>query len=361
MSKPDERPRRPIRVGIRGARGLAGAEAVRLVQGHPDLVLAWAASAGAAGTQLDEVDPAAPPLVLVHPDEARDIPTDAVLLCLPHGRSAAVAAEEAGRGRRVVDLSGDLRLADPARHADAYGTDRDEALVSRTPYGLTEFARGGVDRAEVVANPGCYPTATVLALGPLARAGVLRGPVIVDAKSGVSGAGRSPSEKTHFCSASQDVRPYAPGRRHRHVPEIEQALAALGGSGEGPQVIFTPHLVPLDRGLLVTAVVDVGDLEYAAARALYAQAYDAEPFVQFLSEDRTARVRGVIGTNRAQVSLHPVDGTRRLVATAALDNLLKGAAGQAIQNLNRMFSLPEHRGLPGALAQVEPQLEAVAR
>jgi len=342
----------PIRVGVFGASGFTGRELVRLLWHHPRFRLDFATSR--EPQLLSAVDPAAPPQPLVHPDEVDPSAVDAVLLCLPHGRSAETAARCLAAGARVVDLSGDLRLRDAATHERVYGSRRDEAVAARAVYGLTEVCRRALPEARLVANPGCYPTTVGLGLLPLAAAGRLTSPVVVNATSGVSGAGAGCSPKTHFCSAADDVRPYKPGRAHRHVAEMEQTLADAAPDAP-PAVVFTPHLVPLQRGMQATIYVAGGGLSLEEADALYRERYADEPFVRVGAPGEPTRVRAVAGTNDVAVSVCPVEGLDALLVTCAIDNLLKGAAGQALQSLNAMFGLPEtlavpthHRAAPAA-------------
>ncbi len=339
---------RTRRAGIHGATGITGVELAGLLDAHPALELAWATSRRHAGTTLDTVDGSAPTVELRAPEDADD-DVDIVFLCLPHGRSAAAASRHRSAGTRVVDLSGDLRLRDADAHARAYNTERPTEVASEAVYGLTELTRDRVAGARLVANPGCYPTCVGLALAPLAVEGRLRGTIVVDAKSGVSGAGREPTAKTHYCSASGDVRPYAVGRRHRHVPEIEQLLRDVGVD-DLARVIFTPHLVPLERGMLATCVVTDAGGDADEIRDLYRELYAGEPFVRVAGPDAAARIRSVVRTNGAVVSVHEVEDTDAVVIVSAIDNLLKGAAGQAVQNANLMLGLPEVTGLPGARA-----------
>jgi N-acetyl-gamma-glutamyl-phosphate reductase len=212
-------------------------------------------------------------------------------------------------------------------------------LLPDAVYGLPERYREEIAKADLVANPGCYPTATLLALAPLARAGLIED-VVIDAKSGVSGAGRAPSEKTHFVTADENVNAYGVPA-HRHIPEIEQELAALGAD---VRITFVPHLVPLDQGELVSCYVTVpGDADRGDLHALYADAYAEEPFVE-LAESPPG-VRDVRETNICRISVHRDPRTGRVIVFGALDNLWKGAASQAVQNLNLMFGLPEDEGI----------------
>jgi len=343
----DQLSNRPAATGVLGATGSTGVELARLLSSHPGLELEFGTSRELAGRTLSEVDPAAPQLRLSAPDDVDPSSVDVVFLCLPHGASAPVAEEMLDRGARaVVDLSGDLRLEDAATHAEIYGSERSEELAVSAVYGLPELTRDAVRSASVVANPGCYATAVALALLPLAESGRLPEGAYVDAKSGVSGAGRAATPTTHFCSAHDDIRPYKVGRVHRHVPEMEQTLRTAGG-GEGCSLVFVPHLVPLERGILATCVVRGTGLGPEEIRRLYAERYAAEPFVQLLPEGEHARIRAVAHSNRAVVSLHPVPGDDLLIVACAIDNLGKGAAGQAIQNANLMLGRPETEGLRG--------------
>ncbi len=341
----------PVRVGVCGASGTTGAELVKLLAVHPRAQLVFATAERHAGSTLDLIDPSAP-AVLLQPFAAVD-PADCEVLfvCLPHGEAAAAAARGMAAGARVIDLSGDLRLRDPRLHAQVYGSPRDPTLAAEAVYGLTEHNREAIASARLISNPGCFPTSVALALGPLYAAGVVHGTPIIDAKSGVSGAGRSATASTHFCSAANAIMPYKIGRQHRHVAEIEQTLGWLGGAAEPPQVVFIPHLLPVERGILSTITVPVGQATAADLHGLLVDAYRDEAFVGVLPEGRAARLRAVVGSNRAQLSVHEVEGTELVVVVSAIDNLLKGAAGQALQNMNLMLGLPEALGVPGAAVE----------
>lgn len=333
----------PLSVGIFGASGTTGTELARLFAAHPCCAIRFATSRSYAGKSLRSVDPAAPDIELVDPDQADLSQIDVGFVCLPHGESAKVAETCADHGIRVIDLSGDLRLRPHDVHDKVYGTYRSPALAERAVYGLSELFRPAIRTAQVVSNPGCYPTCTSLALYPLAAKGLLPSTVVVDAKSGISGAGRTPTPTTHFCSVSDDVRPYKLGRSHRHTAEIEQTLAACGDAA--PQVIFCPHIVPLERGMLVTIVVEVAALSASEVVELYQETYATQSFVDVLPLDEPARIRAAAYTNRAVIGVHSVLDTKHVVITCAIDNLLKGAAGQAVQNMNIMFGFPETLGL----------------
>ena len=341
-----------VRAGVYGASGTTGAELVSLLAKHPKCALTFATSRTHAGRSLREIEASADDVTLSHPDHVVLDEVDVVFTCLPHGSSAGVVQRTWSAGVRVIDLSGDLRLSDPSVHGRIYGTERDPRLIDVSEYGLTELAREEVSNARVVANPGCYPTCSILALAPLASRGLLEGPVVINALSGVSGAGRSASPATHFCAVAGDVRPYRLGREHRHTPEVEQTLTRLLPTGaELPDLVFCPHVIPIERGMLVTATVSAPPLTMPELHEIYEESYGSEPFVEVLPAGAPARIRAVARSNRAVIGLHPAHGReRRLVITCAIDNLLKGAAGQAVQNMNLMFGLPEAAGLEGASA-----------
>jgi N-acetyl-gamma-glutamyl-phosphate reductase len=279
------------------------------------------------------------PLVLEELDLDRHADVDAVIVAYPHGVAAPVVAGLLERETRDVDLSADFRLRDPQVYGEWYREHLAPELLADAVYGLPELYRHVLPGADLVANPGCYPTATLLALAPLARAGVIAD-VVIDAKSGVSGAGRSATEKTHFVTADENVNAYSVPR-HRHTPEIEQELAALGAD---LRVTFTPHLVPLDQGELVSCYVNVTrELDAGELAALYADAYEDEPFVELAT--LPPGVRDVRETNYCRLSVHRDERTGRVIVFGAIDNLWKGAASQAVQNLNLMFGLPEGAGI----------------
>jgi len=331
----------PPSVSVLGAAGYAGALAARLVHEHPWFALRALTARSDTGRRLDDLYPHhRVPLVLEELDLDRHGDVDAAIVAYPHGAAAPVVQALRARGVRVVDLSADFRLRDAGTYAEWYREHPVPELIAEAVYGLPELYRTEVPDCDLVANPGCYPTATLLALAPLARAGVIED-VVIDAKSGVSGAGRAATEKTHFVTVDENVSPYGVAG-HRHTPEIEQELAVLGAD---MAVTFTPHLLPLDQGELVSCYVTVGErIESAAELAdLYHEAYDDEPFVELASGP--PGVRAVRETNICRVSAHLDARSGRVIAFAAIDNLWKGAASQAVQNLNLMFGRPEGEGL----------------
>jgi N-acetyl-gamma-glutamyl-phosphate reductase len=322
------------RIAVLGAAGYAGAVASALLHRHPHFELAHVTARSDAGVPLADVHPRTRvPLVLEEYDPDRHTDVDAAVVAYPHGAAAPVVAGLRERGVRVVDLSADFRLRDRAVYEDWYGTHGAPALVGSAVYGLPELHRDAIAGADLVANPGCYPTATILALAPLAGAGVL-GDVVIDAKSGVSGAGREPTHDKHFVSVDETVTPYKVGR-HRHTPEIEQEL------GDGVRVTFTPHLVPLAYGELVSCYVS--PTHSADVRGLYDDTYRDEPWVEVV--DGPPGMQEVRETNYCRISVHDDRRTGRIIVFATIDNLWKGTSSQAVQNLNLMFGRDESEGL----------------
>jgi N-acetyl-gamma-glutamyl-phosphate reductase len=321
-------------VAVLGAAGYAGAVASALLHRHPHFELAHVTARADAGVSLADVHPRTRvPLVLEQYDPDRHAAVDAAVVAYPHGAAAPVVAQLRERGVRVVDLSADFRLGDRATYEDWYGEHGAPHLLGSAVYGLPELHRDAIAGADLVANPGCYPTAAILALAPLARAGVL-GDVVIDAKSGVSGAGREPTHDKHFVAVDETVTPYKVGR-HRHTPEIEQQL------GGGLRVTFTPHLVPLSYGELVSCYVT--PVREADVAGLYADAYDDESWVEVV--DGPPGMHEVRETNFCRISLHADERTGKIIVFATIDNLWKGTSSQAVQNLNLMFGRPESEGL----------------
>ena len=327
-------------VVVVGASGYTGALAAHLLWRHPWFELQAVTARSDVGRRLDDLYPRyRVPLELEELDLERHSAVEAAVVAYPHGASAPVVAALRERGLRVVDLSADFRLSDLEVYERWYGEHGAPDRVEEAVYGLTELRRDQVAGAALVANPGCYPTATLLALAPLARAGAIAD-VVVDAKSGVSGAGRTADDTTHFVSADENVTPYGVAG-HRHSPEIDQELAALGA--EVPAT-FTPHLLPLDQGELVSCYVTPRrEMDDAELRDLYAEAYAQEPFVELA--ERPPGVREVRDTNICRIFTRADERTGKLLAFASIDNLWKGAASQAVQNLNLMFGRPEGEGI----------------
>jgi len=330
----------PPSVSVFGSAGFTGALAARLLDRHPSFELVALTARSDVGRRLDELYPHhRVPRELEALDIDRHGEVEAAVVAYPHGAAAPLVAQLRAREVRVVDLSADFRLRDPAVYSRWYREHQAPELLADAVYGLPERYREQIRGADLVANPGCYPTATLLALAPLAREGLI-GEVIVDAKSGVSGAGRTPSEKTHFVTADENVNAYGVPH-HRHIPEIEQELAELGAN---VRITFVPHLVPLDQGELVSCYVTLpAGASLPDLDGLYAEAYADEPFVELAAGP--PGVRDVRETNICRISAHHDERTGRVIVFAAIDNLWKGAASQAVQNLNVMFGLREAEGI----------------
>ena len=328
------------RVLVAGASGLAGALAAALVARHPKLELAAVTARSEAGTPLERLYPRHRVALVLERLESlplRDF--DAAIVAYPHGAAAEVVAELRRAGAAVVDLSADFRLTDLDAYERWYGEHAAPELLGEAVYGLTELERDRVREAELVANPGCYPTAALLALAPLANAQMIES-VVIDAKSGVSGAGRGGGDRLSFVNVTENLTPYGV-EGHRHLPEIEQGLSRLD-HGAGAEVTFVPHLLPIDQGLLASCYVRLAERTSAEAlAALYAKSYADEPFVELVAEP--PGVRDVRESNLCR--LHVAGGGNHALVFAAIDNLWKGAAGQAVQNLNLMLGLDEGEGL----------------
>ena len=338
-----------IRAAVVGATGYTGAELIRILSSHPHVRLCALTGRADAGRPIREVFPQLGPRVgrvELEPYDAAEIArrADVAFLALPHNAAAAHAAELRERGLVVIDLSADFRLRDRATYERTYGPHPCPERLSEAVYGLPERYREEIARADLVAGPGCYPTATLLATLPLLEAGLVEGPVLADCKSGVTGAGRSPKVHTLLSEAGESFSPYAVAT-HRHEPEIAQELARAAGCEVS--VVFTPHLVPMARGILSTcylAPASGKDPTTTDLLDLYRTRYAEEPFVEVLNEDALPATGHVRGSNRAQVTVrrHPAGP---ILAIAAIDNLVKGAAGQAVQCMNLRFGLEERAGL----------------
>jgi N-acetyl-gamma-glutamyl-phosphate reductase len=332
----------PVRVAIVGVTGYAGGELARLLLRHPEVHLVATVARSHQGEPLREVQPhlhGAPDSLRIGSDVGD---AEVVFTALPAGEAAKQAPAWLKDGRSVIDIGSDFRLRNASDYARWYKYDHPAPeLLTESVYGLTEITRGKLRGARVVANPGCYPTATLLALAPALKAGLVEDDLIVDAKSGVSGAGHNVDEAYLYGTIDESVRPYGvPG--HRHTPEISQEIAAL--SGRAPRLTFTPHLVPMTRGLIAAcyATLKAGVTKAGVAEA-YREAYAEEPFVRVTPS--YPATKATLGSNWCLV--HPLvdEANGRLVVFGALDNLVKGAAGSAVQNLNAMRGLPETMGL----------------
>ena len=335
---------RVSQVGVVGASGYTGAELVRLIESHPGLELSVATSREFDGRPIRDVYPnlgTSVTYTALEPAVLEDL--DLVFLALPHGASMDLGARLVKAGVSVVDLSADFRLKDPGAYPEWFGADHTAPeLLADWTYGLPELHRHAIAGARAVANPGCYPTAALLALAPLAKARAIDpASIVVSAASGVSGAGRGANAGVHFSHVDGSFKAYG-YPRHKHTPEVEQELTALAGSPV--TITFVPHLVPMPRGLLATciATLEPGVDPVAIGRAAYAD----EPFVRVV--DVPPETKYTHGSNNCLISYVADPRAGRVIAVAAIDNLGKGAAGQAIQNANLMLGLDETTGLGGS-------------
>jgi N-acetyl-gamma-glutamyl-phosphate reductase len=339
-----------ISVGIVGASGYTGAELLRLCSQHPRLEVHVATADSHAGVPVAELYPslaaAFPALTLGKFDAEACDGLDLVFLGMPHGASQDIMPDLAGRVGRIVDLSADFRLEEPGVYRTWYGAEHTRPeLLGTFVYGLPELFRAGIAGASRVAAPGCYVTAAVLALAPLLRCGLVQASgIVVDAASGVSGAGRTPKPSTAFCAVDEDFTAYGL-LTHRHTPEIEQGLSRVV-RGSDVQVLFTPHLAPMNRGILATCYGRPTGSGTTTTEAMDAvrTTWRGEPFV--VVSDGSPSTKATLGSNTVHVTAMADPRTGWVVAIAALDNLVKGASGQAVQCANLMLDLPETTGLP---------------
>ncbi len=336
-----------VKVGVIGATGYAGAELVRLLLGHPMAEIAAVSSVSYEGKRLAEVFPSfsgAIDKTLVTADEVVER-AEVVFASLPHGLSEPIARSCFDKGVLFIDLGADFRLYDENDYREWYGLKyRDPELHLHAVYALCEIYRERIRNARIIGNPGCYPTSVALGLYPLLKAGLVKpDSVIIDSKSGVTGAGRGLTLGSHYPECNEAISAYK-AAAHRHTPEIEQTLS--GAAGEKVTVTFVPHLIPVNRGILSTIYVS---LKRAAApeeiRALYESTYGNEKFVRLTPAGSFADIKNVRCSNFCDISLHPDSRTGRMVIVSAIDNMVKGAAGQAIQNMNIVLGLDEDCGL----------------
>lgn len=347
-----------MRVGVVGATGYTGIELLRLLNEHPHVEVLWAVARRDAGRAMGQTLPhllgtALADLVLSPPEDLDKgilSPVDFAFLALPHGAAGPVAAALRSQGAKVIDLSADFRLKDEAVHQEWYAPPEGEmppaALRAEAVYGLPELFRDQIRGAALVANPGCYPTVSALAAAPLVAHGLADvQDLIFDCKSGVSGAGRNASMTVHYGEVNESLRAYTVAGKHRHIPEIEQTLTTL--AGQQVRITFTPHLVPMTRGILATLYVRLAgkDLNEEALLQLYREFYAGAPFVRVYPQGMLPATKAVQGSNFCDIGLALDERTGRLLVVAAIDNLVKGASGQAIQNMNIMAGLPEDSGL----------------
>lgn len=344
------------KVAVVGATGYTGVELLRLLVKHPDVEVTQVTSRANAGSRVDAMFPNLRgflDLEFSEPEPEQLAAADLVFFATPNGVAMKSAAQLLDAGTRVIDLAADFRIKDIDTWSKWYGMEHAcPERVAEAVYGMPEMNREQIKGAQLVANPGCYPTAVTLGLLPLLENGLINpDSIIADAKSGASGAGRQANVGTLLCEAGDSFKAYGvPG--HRHLPEIAQNLSQI--SGEATDLTFVPHLLPMIRGIHATLYADLvtGSLpENTDLQALYEQRYQNEPFVDVMPAGTHPETRSVRGANVCRMAVHNPQQGRRLVVLSVIDNLVKGAAGQAIQNMNLMFDLPEQAGLnaPGLL------------
>lgn len=338
-----------IRAGIIGATGYAGAELVRILTGHKDVEIKWYGSRSYIDKKYAQVYQNMFQIVedscLDDNMEELSKAVDVIFTATPQGLCASLVNEEILSRTKIVDLSADFRIKDVAVYEEWYKIKHPSPqLIPEAAYGLCEINREAVKKARLVANPGCYPTCTTLSIYPLLKEGLIDpDTIIVDAKSGTSGAGRGAKVDNLFCEVNENIKAYGVAT-HRHTPEIEEQLGYA--AGRPVRINFTPHLVPMNRGILITAYASLTrEASYEEVKAAYDKYYTSEKFVRVLDKGLCPQTRWVEGSNYVDVNFQIDPRTKRVIMMGAMDNLVKGAAGQAVQNMNLMFGLPESEGL----------------
>ncbi|MHB8790675.1 MAG: N-acetyl-gamma-glutamyl-phosphate reductase [Desulfobulbaceae bacterium] len=341
-----------LRVGIIGVSGYTGVELARILSGHPQVRITVATSRQHEGKPLSEVYPNLRGCVDLtctnpSPDELPQL-ADFFFTAVPHKTAMDIVPPLLKAGKKVVDLSADFRIREVTVYEQWYQPHTSSELLQEAVYGLPELYRDRIKTCRLTANPGCYPTSVILGLAPLLRAGLIDpATLIIDSKSGTSGAGRGASVASLFCEVTDGFRPYKVGGSHRHIPEIEQELSVLAGNQV--TVSFTPHLLPISRGILSTMYARLtGDCDLAALHDLYQNAYRHERFVRLCPPGTVPATQHVRGSNFCDIGLALDQRTGRVIVMAAIDNIGKGAAGQAVQNMNLMHGFAEATGLLGA-------------
>lgn len=335
-----------VKVGIVGATGYAGLELVRILSTHPNVEIAAVSSVSFEGKPISEVYPSLRGRCDMEcEDQAAVIErSEVIFACMPHGLSQGLAAQCADEGKLFIDLGADFRLESEEEYRTWYGGQYDDkALHAQAVYGLPELFREEIRGKRIIGNPGCYPTSIALGLYPALKAGAASEPIIIDSKSGVTGAGRGLSQTTHFPDCNEAFSPYKIAS-HRHTPEIEQTLSK--GAGRRVHVTFVPHLLPVNRGIESTIYARLSSgMTEQRLRELYDEFYREEPFVRFMPKGEIANIRTVKYSNYCDISLHIDERTSTLIVVSCIDNMVKGAAGQAVQNMNLLLGLPETTGL----------------
>ena len=336
------------KIGIIGATGYTGEELLRVLVRHESVQVKFVTSEKDKGKLLSVIYPHLPAYKnkqFISAAEATENPVDLVFLCLPAGESAKLAKIFLSQNVKVIDLGADFRFKDPQIYKKWYFMEHlTPELLDDAVYGLPEWYREEIKKANIVGNPGCYPTSVLLAVIPLIQDGIIKNDsIIVDSKSGVSGAGKAPTKTTHYVQTNENLSPYKAGRVHRHVGEMEQELSKISGTKE--QVVFTPHLTPLTRGLYSTIYVKTkSNMAKQQVLNVLENAYKDEPFVHVL-HDMIPSVKMAANTNNCFIGAETVADSNTVILFSAIDNLGKGASTQAVQNMNIMLDLPETMGL----------------
>jgi N-acetyl-gamma-glutamyl-phosphate reductase len=340
-----------MHVAVVGASGYTGVELLRILQSHPEVAVTCVTSEQSAGKRISDVFPSLRSrcdMLLENLEPVRIAErADLVFTALPHKAAMEVVPTFLKLGKRVIDLSADYRLHDAAEYERWYEPHLSPGLLKKAVYGLPEVRRSKIAKAKLVANPGCYPTSIILGLAPLLEKGLIDpASIIADSKSGVSGAGRSAKVDNLYCEVNDGFKAYGVGGVHRHIPEIEQELSLL--AGKKLAVTFTPHLVPMDRGILSTVYsVPLKPVVASELTALFEQHYYGEPFVRVLPTGQFPSTAYVRGSNFCDIGVSVDQRTGRVIVVSAIDNLVKGASGQAVQNMNLVCGFPENMGLEG--------------
>ncbi len=335
------------RVAVLGATGYSGIELLRLLSLHKDVAVAAVSADKNAGLPVDSVIPSLKgfyKLTCQKIDQLFDTDFDVVFLALPHEQSVSVCRKFLKKNTVVIDISGAFRLKDAGLFKKWYGFETIAELSASAVYGLPEIKREQIKKARLIANPGCYPTGAIIPLAPFLRKGIIKNTgIIVDAKSGVTGAGRSPSQDLHFPEVSDGFKAYKPAS-HRHIPEIEQALSEIS---QGTSITFVPHLVPTNRGIFTTiyAVSEKKKITLQELEEVLMEAYKDEPFVRIIRSPELPNVNTVKGSNFIDIAVRLDERNSTIILFSAIDNLVKGASGQAIQNMNLSLGFDETLGL----------------
>lgn len=336
-----------IKVGIIGATGYAGAELVRLLAVHPNVEIAAVSSVSYEGKKLSEIYPAFSEIVddvLVNSDEVIE-KCDVIFASLPHGLSEPLAEQCLAKDKLLIDMGADFRMYDGNAYSDWYKREYSHPDIHKyAVYSLPELYREQTKKAKIIGNPGCYPTSIALGCAPALKGGLVKtAGVVIDSKSGVTGAGRGLTQGTHYPDTNEAFAAYKAGK-HRHTPEIEQTLSDI--AGETMVVTFVPHLLPVNRGIESTVYLELKDgVTEEQVREAYEKAYENEKFVRVLPKGSYANIKNVRCSNYCDISLHFDMRARKLIVSSVIDNMVKGAAGQAIQNMNLYFGLAEDTGL----------------